>query len=243
MLVALIALLSPKPVDGPAIPLPFKATLVKAVLGHQWCDGLYNVELDYRSKESVQTLAKRCRGVFPTIVRDSPKEGVFSATRFDSAVAQTITIYRPLNAKAGGFTSISVADSVWTGASPKTWYRGAISAKPPVPMPAIPFLPGEHFEMVILQSFEGLMSTAGKMYPETDAASFVHLIHRPYSQVEPLFRKFAVKSGYKKTPQNEYFKAGSGTFQMALEKTGANCTLYFWTSEKSAAHPIEIIKD
>jgi hypothetical protein len=259
---------APTPCDGPALPLHF---LDGCKMDDVQCFGGWNRGIDlevsfhFVSKESLDdTIADYLKetGDKPAVkvpVGDASDGELAMHTHYGEAwtrqagsVSQHIEIYTWPEALGADkvTTQLRVTESVDpTGPLPARWYRKAISPSPPAPMIDVPFLQGRKADVVSIASFEGLMSSAGAMYMETDAQVYRAYLYDPYDFIEQSAKAWALKNGYSRTPSTSFFRAGSGCFEFVITPPQnppgkppiTMVTMY--VSDKKAEHPIARIKD
>lgn len=251
----LIATGQTHPTDGPALPLGFLARtrVIHVVVKNNWMHGCYGVRFQYRSEKTVKDLAglldkepQMRKGMTP------PSAKNYVAYRTVDGIAQSVEIYGPVtsattNKKEAPFSTIYVDEELATESAPSAWYKGALSAKPPLALIEVPFLPGVRADRVNLTSFDGLMSSNAMIFRGKDAAVFGAVTNREPAEVAKSLASWAKANGYRSTPFGSYFKAGSKTFEIMVnpypmgKSKGTYITLV--TSDRQAEHPIARIKD
>lgn len=266
LLVGVGFLAGPKPCGGPAEPLRFLSSckMEHVQVGGLWSRGIYTtVSFHYSSGKSLDATIhecskeKRAKGTGKGIMAKGQDHGVPITDygevfgRRLGSISQTVVIRRRFASglKPVGRTDIEVDETTDPAASrPAKWYRGAICAKPPARLIAMPFLGGRKADGFVLESFENLMSSAGKIFTERDAQCYVAYLDEPYGAVAKKVAAWAARNGYTKTQSRTYFRAGSGCFEFGISKQRRFDGRWMVVadmnvSDKKADHPIVMEKN
>ena len=257
MIVALALLLGIQPTTGPVLPLKMcdKMERVQASAGGMWTSGTLQAFFAYTSAEPIAKLAEQLRKERPDAPPYTNKNGAYSYYRKVGAVTQQVSIWlagrwsdaaydKRHGTKHIRLTTMDIQEYIDPLApAPTSWFGPAIAPNPPAPLIEAPFLPGRKAQSVMLESFDGLMSSKGIMYKGDDAR--IYMVYDASSGVamEKRAEKWALANGYSKTQYGHYFRAGNGIFEFSVGgylATGSVITM--WWSQRTATHPIVMEK-